>query len=157
MSGSGKSTLIDELGNRGYRAVDLDAPEWSEWVKVEGNPTGANPGHDWRWREDRVQRLLATEKSEILFVSGCAENMVNFYSQFDEIVLLSAPVSIIVERLTSRTNNPYGQRPEELDRVLEHMRTIEPKLRRRAGHEIDTSAPLDEVLEKVLTLADPVK
>jgi predicted ATPase len=35
MSGTGKSTLIGELAARGYKAVDLDADEWSEWVDVE--------------------------------------------------------------------------------------------------------------------------
>ena len=154
MSGTGKSTLIGALAARGYKAVDADAEDWSEWVKVDGNPTFANPGHDWRWREDRIRRLLEAEDSEILFVSGCAENMVKFYSQFDHIILLSVSVPIIAERLAGRRNNPYGKRPEELDRVLEHKRIVEPKLRRAAGHEIDTSAPLGEVVGNVLELLD---
>lgn len=154
MSGTGKSTLIGELAARGYKAVDTDAEGWSEWVNVDGNPTGTNSGSDWQWREDRIQRLLDAEDSEVLFVSGCAENMVKFFPQFDRIILLSAPVPIIVERLVKRTNNSYGKRPEELDRVLEHVRIIEPKLRRAAGNEIDTSAPLGEVVEKVLELLE---
>ncbi len=154
MSGTGKSALIGELASRGYKAVDADAEEWSEWLKVDGNPTGANPGSDWQWREDRIQRLLNTEDSEVLFVSGCAENMVKFFPQFDHIVLLSVPAPIIVERLAERTNNPYGKRPEEVERVLEHLRVIEPRLRRAAGHEIDTSVPLGEVVEEVLGLLE---
>ncbi len=54
MSGTGKSAAVAELVARGYNAVDLDSDEWSEWVPVDGNPTGANPGHDWMWREDSV-------------------------------------------------------------------------------------------------------
>lgn len=150
MSGTGKSTVIGELAARGYKAVDADGERWSEWVKVDGNPTGANPGCDWQWQEDRIERLLNTEDSEVLFVSGCAENMVKFYPRFDHIVLLSAPVPVIAERLAGRTNNAYGKRREEADRVLEHVRNIEPKLRRAAGHEIDTSVPLKEVVHKVL-------
>jgi hypothetical protein len=80
--------------------------------------------------------------------------MVKFYSQFDHIILLSVSVPIIAERLAGRRNNPYGKRPEELDRVLEHKRIVEPKLRRAAGHEIDTSAPLGEVVGNVLELLD---
>jgi GTPase SAR1 family protein len=30
MSAVGKSTLVDELRRRGFRAVDLDGPDWSE-------------------------------------------------------------------------------------------------------------------------------
>jgi hypothetical protein len=37
-------------------------------------------------------RLLATEDTEVLFVAGCEENQVRFHSQFDRIILLSAPL-----------------------------------------------------------------
>jgi dephospho-CoA kinase len=32
MSGTGKSAVIVELMRRGYRAIDLDTPEWSHWI-----------------------------------------------------------------------------------------------------------------------------
>jgi hypothetical protein len=79
-------------------------------------------------------------------------NMGKFRVQFDHIVLLSAPAAVIVERLATRTNNPYGKHPDEVARVLGLVQTIEPLLRKAAGHEIDTSAPLDEVVATVLRL-----
>ena len=97
--------------------------------------------------------LLSTEDADLLFVSGCAANMGKFLSQFDHIVLLSAPAEVIVERLATRTTNTYGKRPEEVARTLELMECIEPRLRRIAGHEIDTSAPLDEVIATILRIA----
>jgi shikimate kinase len=160
MSGTGKSTLIGELAARGYKAVDVDADEWSEWVDVKfiGDRTSpespVEPGRDWVWREDRIQNLLSTEDADVLFISGCAQNMVKFYSQFDHIVLLAVPATVIVERLAHRSTNPYGKRPEELVRVLGLVQTIEPLLRRVAGHEVDTRAPLNEVVAKVLQLVD---
>ncbi len=160
MSGTGKSTLIVELAARGYKAVDLDADEWSEWVEVDfaGDPTSpespVEPGRDWIWREDRIQDLLATEDADVLFMSGCAANMGKFRSQFDHIVLLTAPAAVIVARLAARTTNSYGKRPEEVARVLGLLQTIEPALRRVAGHEVDTSLPLDQVVAKVLSLVD---
>jgi len=160
MSGTGKSTLTQGLAARGYKAVDLDADEWSEWVEVEfdGDPTSAEspvrPGRDWVWREDRVRDLLSTEDAAVLFVSGCAENMSKFYARFDHIILLSAPPAVIVERLASRPTNPYGKHPDEVARVLNLVRAIEPKLRRVAGHEVGTDVPLDEVVAKVLRLVD---
>jgi len=160
MSGTGKSTLVGELAARGYKAVDVDADEWSEWVEVEfiGDPTSPDspvePGRDWIWREDRIQNLLSTEDADVLFISGCAANMVKFYSQFDHIVLLTAPAALIVDRLATRTTNPYGKRREEVARVLGLLQTIEPALRRIAGHEVDTSVPLDQVVAKVLQFVD---
>jgi hypothetical protein len=59
---------------------------------------------------------------------------------------------VIVERLATRTTNPYGQRPEEVARVLGLLQTIEPVSRRGAGHVVDTSVPLNQVVAKVLRL-----
>ena len=142
MAGTGKSTVILELAARGYKAVDVDEPGWSE--------TASNG--EWVWREERVQTLLSTEDADALFVSGCASNQVKFYRQFDDIVLLSAPVATIMARLAARTNNLFGKRPEELRQVLNDLEHTEPKLRRAAGHEVDATAAVDEVVATVLRL-----
>jgi dephospho-CoA kinase len=161
MSGTGKSTLIRELAVRGYKAIDADTAEWSEWVPL---PRGADPvgasmepasiwrSQDWVWREDRIARLLSTEDADVLFVAGTAPNQGKFRTQFDHIVLLSAPVSVLMERLATRTTNSYGKQPDELARVLEHVQTVEPLLRRAASAEVDTSAPIDRVLETILDI-----
>ena len=88
----------------------------------------------------------------MLFLSGTVSNQRKFYGQFDHVVLLSAPTSVIAERLASRTNNPYGKHPDELARVLGHITSVEPLLRRVATVEVDTSGPLDQVVETILHL-----
>lgn len=161
MSGTGKSTVMCELAARGYKAVDLDCDEFSQWVDVNQtvNQTAVAPGtpvdanRDWVWREDRVQALLSTEDADVLFVSGCAENMRRFLPQFDHVVLLSAPPETIVERLRARTDNAYGKHPDEVARVLGLIGTVEPLLRRVAGHEINTAARLEDVVATLLSLA----
>lgn len=160
MSGTGKSTVIGELTARGYKAIDTDYDGWSHWIDVQtGRPASAPAAGeygwddlDWVWREDRMQRLLSREDAEVLFVAGTAPNQGKFHAQFEHIILLSAPVDVIVERLSGRSNNPYGTTPRSLARVLEHIDTVEPRLREVAGHEIDTSAPLEEVVERVLAI-----
>ncbi len=157
MSGTGKSTVVAELAARGYRAVDLDCDEYSEWVAVAddagtpGSPVEA--GRDWVWREDRVRDLLARADGDMLFVSGCAANMSVFLPRFDRVVLLSAPADVIVERLAARAEGEYGTRPGDVARVLDNVETVEPLLRRIVGYEIDTSAPLEDVIAAVLELA----
>ena len=153
MSGTGKSTLIRELGARGYRAIDTDSDEWSEWSVAgasDQSASGAEP--DWVWREDRIQRLLSSDDVDVVFVGGCKSNQVKFYEQFNHIVLLTAPVRLLVERLSTRTSNPYGKQPDELARVLRHLQTIEPRLRAAASVEIDTSGPIDQVVQTILDL-----
>lgn len=164
MSGTGKSTVIVALAARGYKAVDLDSDGWSAWVTITGD-TGDSPpsgspaevwrSQDWVWREDRVRHLLSTEDAGVLFVSGTSANQGKFRRQFDHVVLLSAPAPVIVERLVTRTNNPYGKHPGELARVLGHIETVEPLLRRGATLEVDTSSPLDQVVEAILDHVRP--
>ncbi len=155
ISGVGKSTLTDELAARGYTAVDADGDEFSEWVEVSGELAEAagspvEADRDWVWREDRIRELLSTENAEVLFVSGCAANMGKFLWQFDYIVVLSTRFDVMVERLLTRTNNAYGKHPDEVARVLSLKESVEPVLRSIAGHEIDTSASLDDVVSEVL-------
>ena len=157
MSGTGKSTLVCELAALGYKAIDADSDEWSEWVNVSGDSplSGSTTEPDRVWREDRIQRLLSTEDADVLFVSGCATNQVKFYAQFEHIVLLSAPSRLIIDRLATRTTNSYGKHPAELSRVLRLQKTVDPMLRRVASLEVDTSASVERVIETILDFVRP--
>lgn len=153
MSGVGKSSVIAALAARNFKAVDTDYGGYSEVVSVpDDEPTWLAPGQDWVWREDRIQALLDADDAEVLFLSGTSPNQGRFYPQFDHIILLSAPAEVIVERLATRTSNPYGKRPEEVAQVLDGIQTVEPLLRQGAGHEIDTSVPLELVVARVLEI-----
>jgi len=142
MSGTGKSSVIEELVARGYKAIDTD-DGWSE----------LQPDGPQLWREDAMQSLLTTEDAAVLFVAGCEENLAKFLPQFDHVVLLTAPLVILVERLATRTNNAYGKSTEEFRRFLDDVQNVEPLLRRVADHEVRTTAPLDEVVTTILRLA----
>ena len=143
MSGTGKSSVVRELAARGFKAVDTD-DGWSQPL-----PDGRQ-----RWREDAIEALLATEDTDVLFVAGCEENQARFHAQFDHIVLLSAPLEVLMERLAGRTGNPYGKAPEELSRIVGDVEAVEPLLRRVADHEVRTTIPLNEVVTAILCLVD---
>jgi len=83
---------------------------------------------------------------------GADDAQVQFYPDFDHIVLLSAPRDVMVEPLASRTNNPFGKSSEELATILADLETFEPFMRRAATHEINTSKPLDRVIDEILSL-----
>ena len=141
MSGAGKSSVVRELVARGYKAVDTD-DGWCEPL-----PDGRQ-----QWREDAIEGLLDTEDADVLFVAGCEENQVAFHPRFDQIILLSAPVETVLERLSTRITNPFGKSAAERQQVLDDTATVEPLLRGVADHEVVTTAPLDEVVSTVLRL-----
>ena len=141
MSGTGKSTALAELARRGFRVVDTDEPGWKELC-----------GGDWVWREDRLSELLAIDATPALYVSGCVSNQGTFYDRFEAIVLLSAPAEVILARIETRTTNRYGKAPRERDLVLEHLVSVEPRLRATCTHEIDATRPVGEVVETLIAV-----
>lgn len=157
MSGSGKSTLVSALGDRGHRAIDLDDGEWSEYRVLEAGevPPGVEPGRDWVWRDERVAALLRSTGGAPLFLAGCAPNQGRFRSQFDRVVLLTAPVEMTLERLASRSTNPFGKRPEEHARILADKADFEPMLRATADLVVDTTESVETTVQRLLGLLDP--
>ncbi len=148
MSGTGKSTALVELARRGHRVADTDYGDWSEDVPLAGEA-----GSEQLWREDRIEALLAEHSDGALFVSGCVANQVKFYPRFDAIVLLSAPVDVVLQRVASRRTNNFGKTDAERARIVDDLRTIEPLLRAGATVEIDTRKPVDEVADHLESIA----
>lgn len=92
MSGVGKSSVVEELVALGYKAVDTD-DGWCQPL-----PNGRQ-----LWREDAIHALLDTEDTDVLFLAGSEENQDKFHARFDHIVLLSAPLATLVQRLATKT------------------------------------------------------
>jgi len=158
MSGTGKTAVIRELASRGYPAHDLDTPEWSEWVDAApSDDLTPVQGKDWLWREDRVRTLLSSPGDGTLFVSGCAENMSRLFVLIDCIILLSAPVDTIVQRLEARSPEGYGHAAEERRKVIDLIASVEPLLRRSAAHEIDTRKPVQATVDEILQISGAVR
>mgnify|MGYP002738380094 CR=1 FL=1 len=133
MSGTGKSTLLAELAVRGYRTVDTD---YDGWEVAEG-----------LWDEARMAALL--EREDAVVVSGTVENQGRYYDRFEHVVLLSATVEVLVDRVRTRTNNPYGRTAEQQQEIRRYARQVEPLLRRGASLELDGQLPTAELADIV--------
>ncbi|WP_371404712.1 AAA family ATPase [Kribbella sp. NBC_00662] len=133
MSGVGKTTVLEELRRRGYVTVDTD---YDGWVLADG-----------RWDEPRMDRLL-DEHADVV-VSGTVENQGRFYARFEQVVLMSAPVDVLIERVSRRTNNPYGRTAEQQAEIAEYVETVEPLLRQGATVELDGRKPVDELADLI--------
>jgi shikimate kinase len=143
MSGSGKSSALEQLRQLGFRTVDTDEGDWTQWSEDEGG---------YVWREELIAELLAEEGGPSLYVSGTVSNQGRFYDRFDVVVLLSAPANVLLSRIETRTTNPYGKTVEQRELVLRHLAEVEPLLRRSCTHEIDATQPLADVVAHLARL-----
>jgi broad-specificity NMP kinase len=151
MSGAGKSTALAELARRGHRVVDTDEAVWTEDV-----PLAHELGTDRLWRADKMNALLAEHVLGTLFISGCVANQSMFYPRFDAVVLLSAPIDLLLARVTTRTTNSYGKAWPEREQIMGNMAAAEPLLRADATAEIDTRLPPEEVADELERIASAV-
>jgi len=133
MSGAGKSTLLAGLGAKGHFTVETDLDGWTL--------------PDGRWDEPRMSALLLEHPD--LVVAGTVENQGLFYDRFDHVVLLSAPLETLLERVASRTGNPYGKAEREQAEIAEYVDTVEPLLRRGATLELDGRRAPEELVAAV--------
>ena len=147
MSGTGKSSALERLGLLGFRTVDTDEGDWTEWSDAEGG---------YVWREERIAELLAGDKGPSLYISGTVSNQGRFYDRFDAVALLSAPANVLLSRIEARTTNPYGKTAPQRELVLRELAEVEPLLRRTCTHEIDATQALADVVTQLAELGlDP--
>jgi len=132
MSGAGKSTLLAELRRRGYETVDTD---YDGWTRPDG-----------LWDEPRMSALL---RAGDVVVSGTVANQGRFYDRFDHVVLLSAPLDVLLDRVAKRLNNPYGKSAEDRAEIEGYVKDVEPLLRRGATLELDGRRPVSEAADIV--------
>lgn len=136
MSGAGKSTVLDELARRGVATVDTDYGDYTI--------------DDRLWDVEAMDALLASHGD--LVVSGTVENQGDFYDRFTAVVLLSAPLEVLLERVRSRTSNAYGSTREQQDDIRRYAAHVEPLLRRGATLELDSRRPVAELADEILAL-----
>ena len=136
MSGTGKSTVLIELARRGHRVQDTD---YGGWFLPDGT-----------WDEPRMWAFLNSEESVV--VSGTVENQTHFYTAFRHVVLLSAPLPVLLERVQTRLNNPYGRTDEQQNETRTYVRDVEPLLRAAATVELDAQMPVTALADAIEAL-----
>jgi dephospho-CoA kinase len=139
MSGAGKTTVLDELRRRGHMTVDTD---YGGWKLPDG-----------MWDQVRMDMLLA-ENSDLV-VSGAVENQGRFYDRFEHVVLLTAPVEVLLDRVQGRTNNTYGKSAEQQAEIIHFTETVEPLLRKGSTLELDARRPVPELADAIERLMKP--
>jgi broad-specificity NMP kinase len=161
-SGSGKSSVCEALKTAGRSAVDTDWEGYSHWVHrttgeaVVDPPYPVPPGwlqeFAWQIRVELVQSLAATANSGITFLCGSAENEVDVWQYFDQVVCLVIDDETLRHRLATRTTNEFGKHPDQLEAAVQANAVTEDQYRHRGATILDATRSLDEVVRAVVAV-----
>ena len=150
MSGTGKSTVLRELARRGHAVVDTDDPGWI--VGSPGSDTDGPDGPEPLWDLDRMAALVEQHRTGWLFIAGCVMNQGAMYHRMDAVVLLSAPVDVLLGRVTVRSN-PFGSTPGDRAMIVADHAAFQTQLRAGATDEIVTTVPVEDVVRRLEEVA----
>lgn len=134
MSATGKSTVAAELERRGLAVIHTDDPGWC--LPADGD--WSTPDNEWIWDEERISTAISAAGSGHLVIEGCRDNQGQFYSRIDKVVVLIAPLDVMLNRASNRTNNPYGKRPRDQREIRRFKAEVEPLLTSSCDLVIDT-------------------
>lgn len=67
---------------------------------------------------------------------------------------VTALLDTLLSRVSARSSNPYGKRPEEAAEIAQYLRTVEPLLRRGATLELDGRDDRETLVAAVAALLD---
>jgi gluconate kinase len=153
LSGTGKTTLAAELTRQGYRAVDSDAMFAYFADPVTGLPTEVETRANWMWDTQKLRAFALASRDASVFICGGAMNQDDFRDLFAKRFTLRVDNDTMRERLLSRTNNCFGQSPEELAEQLELNTDVVEDAKRIGSIVIDATRPIDEVADDIVRTA----
>lgn len=119
------------------RTVDTDD---DGWVLKDGT-----------WDEHRMWNLLDSETPAV--GSGTVKNQARFCERFTAVVLLTAPVEVLFERVANRADNAYGKSQRHQDEIRAYAKSVEPLLREGVSHALDGRRPVTELADAIQLLA----
>lgn len=142
MSGTGKSSVIEKLQMKNFVAIDTDYDNWKEYSEAN---------KEWVLRENKLLDLVSKTCNRPIFISGCCSNQTKFYKYFNHIILLSASLETILDRVSKRTSNPYGNSPQERAEIIWNFENIQPILKKKIDIEFDTETVTIDQISNELT------
>ena len=163
VSGAGKTSVAEELQRRGYHVVHGDRnfayygdPQTGAPVKlpavIDNSETLAWAYARWIWPVDEVHALIADKTHAVTFFCGGARNWDKFIDGFDGVFILTLDAETLKGRVAHRGDDEFGGKPLELALVLRVLESGEGLPRQ--GVTIDSTCPLGEVVDDILSKCD---
>lgn len=145
MSGTGKSTILNYLSAKGHKTIDTDGNEEFEKPMFHQEERKV----EWVWAEDKIQEMISVHTEGVLFLSGTVSNQGKFYPYFNEVLYLSAPTEIMLERIQKRTTNDFGKSEEERKKIVHDLEHYGSIIESSATQTIDTAKSLESTIDEI--------
>ena|SRR3989338_7820004 len=159
VSGVGKSSMAEQLKEKGISTIDIDGVEGlCRWVhKKTKEISHWHPGtggeffesHQYICDKEKLAALM-NEHKDIVVVVGLADNQSEFLGLFDKVFLFHCDEEVFLERIKNRINNDFGKHDSEKEMILSWYKDYQKEMLGRGAVPINTTEPLDMVVEKVL-------
>jgi len=158
IAGTGKSSIIKELNKRGIKAFDVDNRDFCYWVDKNGERAKYELGigkewikaHDYLCDKEKLKTLLDSQKDELIFVSGIADNQDEYLDWFDKIFVLNCEKETLLDRLKNRDTNNFAKEKSEQEYVLESYEEFVDSLNKKGAISINSESDVKEVTDKIL-------
>lgn len=156
ISGTGKTAAAEELIRRGYLAFDADESFGYYGNPETGEPTDEQTQHNWIWDLDKIKSLANSSTDTAVFICGGAMNQDKIRNIFDKRFTLVIDDDTMRHRLMTRTNNNFGQDPDDLARQLEWNKGAADYAKSIGSISIDATQPIEQVVNAILAESDIV-
>ncbi|WP_170885461.1 RNase adapter RapZ [Bacillus alkalicellulosilyticus] len=145
LSGVGKSSALMHLAEQGFKVIDTDYGYTTVGKTKDGEEVMLD--------EEKMNQLLQEHGESHLFISGCYSNQSKFYKLVDYIVLLSADLDVMLQRVVERTTNDFGKNEQEREEIIASFTYVLPLLKDSSDLVIDTTnKDVDVVCEELKRL-----
>lgn len=140
MSGVGKSTVLRKLQSENSLTIDLDDGDWMYFD---------DRANDFLMDIPKLKNFMKMNSDKHIFLAGTASNQSRLYVDLDCVIALTAPLSVMKERIKSRTDNPFGKSETEWEKIEKDTMEFEERIKKSSDYVIDTSQPLEDTVKKI--------
>jgi len=163
IAGTGKSTIVNALKDRGVTAIDLhDVQDLFCWKNIKtGKLIEYSPVQSTEWFEengrfcnrDKLKEIL-NQYDDVIAAGTASEEQKEFISYFDKVILLQCDIDTVIHRMKTRNNKSgYGKTKAEQEDNIKWQDEFDSLLISLGAVPVDTSGNLDDVVTKIISLA----
>jgi adenylate kinase family enzyme len=161
VSGTGKSSVCKALHAMRYDATDIESIDGLYELVNEktgevmpGNLEQISEGVDWNCNKQRLEKLVASQTSELTFYCGGMSNTFDIWDVFDLVIMLTISDEATIKRLSTRQSGEFGSTTVNRGWVLSWKHKFEKRLLDAGAVPVSAEDTPQEVAKLILSVVD---